>query len=310
MAERVNNEINAKADDALDDDPRCRDQIRLVHYTAQEYLRRTQEQWLPEAHDTITKVCTTYLSYEKFELSCPNLGTAREYNHGWFDSFSRLIIQLCGHHAQSDNLYKFAIHRWGIHARLARNSHRQVMNFLNRPVNVDASAFGISDTPNLWELLVHHASESRSGPEVGSETGDLDHQCATVTALHLAAYFGLETAASEIIQQVSDMDIRFKIFPEKTALMLAAGQGHKAIVRLLLGNCAMVSLVCKSDHTALWYAAKRGSESIVDFLLKNGASKEVTISYTCLPHSRSLYVTFNTVLIALANTRLVLGRLR
>lgn len=41
--------------------------VRLVHYTTQEYLERTQADWFPNAKYTITKVCVTYLSYSIFE---------------------------------------------------------------------------------------------------------------------------------------------------------------------------------------------------------------------------------------------------
>jgi hypothetical protein len=41
--------------------------IRLVHYTAQEYFKRTQRQWFPDAQASITTTCATYLSFNEFE---------------------------------------------------------------------------------------------------------------------------------------------------------------------------------------------------------------------------------------------------
>jgi hypothetical protein len=41
--------------------------IRLVHYTAQEYFERTQEDWFPNAEESITTSCVTYLSFGTFD---------------------------------------------------------------------------------------------------------------------------------------------------------------------------------------------------------------------------------------------------
>jgi hypothetical protein len=41
--------------------------IRLVHYTMQDYFRRTQKRWFPKAETEITNICITYLSFDTFE---------------------------------------------------------------------------------------------------------------------------------------------------------------------------------------------------------------------------------------------------
>lgn len=41
--------------------------IRFIHYTTQKYFDRTHEQWFPEAQATLTRTCTTYLSYHVSE---------------------------------------------------------------------------------------------------------------------------------------------------------------------------------------------------------------------------------------------------
>lgn len=42
------------------------DIIRLVHYTTQDYLERTQQHWFPDAEAMITAICITYLSSPEF----------------------------------------------------------------------------------------------------------------------------------------------------------------------------------------------------------------------------------------------------
>src|SRR3982074_897423 len=41
--------------------------IRLVHYTTQEYFKRTQNHWFPNAEPEITTTCVTYLSFNIFQ---------------------------------------------------------------------------------------------------------------------------------------------------------------------------------------------------------------------------------------------------
>ena len=45
------------------------DTVRLVHYTTQEYLERTEEHWFPKAETHIAMTCVTYLLYKTFESS-------------------------------------------------------------------------------------------------------------------------------------------------------------------------------------------------------------------------------------------------
>lgn len=41
--------------------------IRLVHFTAQNYLERTLTSWFPSVHEVITDSCLTYLSFDVFD---------------------------------------------------------------------------------------------------------------------------------------------------------------------------------------------------------------------------------------------------
>ncbi|GFF54553.1 hypothetical protein IFM46972_10053 [Aspergillus udagawae] len=81
--------------------------IRLVHYTTQEYFRRTQVRWFPDAEHEIVKTCITYLSFDTFQNGfC------------WNDAEFEIRIQ-------SNVLYDYAARNWGHHAREASNRARQ-----------------------------------------------------------------------------------------------------------------------------------------------------------------------------------------
>ncbi|PGG98794.1 hypothetical protein GX51_06590, partial [Blastomyces parvus] len=89
------------------------DIIRLVHYTTQEYLERTQKNSLPNAHTDITKTCVTYLSFGIFETGyCPNK-----------DALTQRF--------ESNILYQYAAWNWGYHAsKSSIEEGKLVMNLL------------------------------------------------------------------------------------------------------------------------------------------------------------------------------------
>jgi len=86
--------------------------IRLVHYAAQEYFERTQKDWFPNAESEITTICVTYLSFNVFESSYYR-------TDGEFEERLKL-----------NQLYDYAAHNWGHHARAASTSCQAVIEFL------------------------------------------------------------------------------------------------------------------------------------------------------------------------------------
>ena len=83
--------------------------IRLVHYTTQEYFKRTQSYWFPNIEADISIICTTYLSFDVFERSFCQ--TDEEFEE-------RL---------RSNQFFKYATQNWGHHARKA-SPLSQVLN--------------------------------------------------------------------------------------------------------------------------------------------------------------------------------------
>jgi len=103
--------------------------VRLVHYTAQEYLERTKEYWFPNAETDITNVCITYLSFSVFENGICETD----------DEFERRL--------QSNPLYDYATHNWGHHACIASMSCHGIMEFLECQMSVKPSADGSEEVP-------------------------------------------------------------------------------------------------------------------------------------------------------------------
>ncbi|OCL01281.1 hypothetical protein AOQ84DRAFT_434922 [Glonium stellatum] len=71
--------------------------IRLVHCTTQEYFKKTQKHWFPNAESLITAICVTYLSFDIFES-------------GFCATDEKFMERL-----SSNRLYDYAARNWGHH---------------------------------------------------------------------------------------------------------------------------------------------------------------------------------------------------
>ncbi|KAH8588562.1 ankyrin repeat protein, partial [Bisporella sp. PMI_857] len=140
--------------------------IRLVHYTTQEYFKRTQHKWFPAGEARITSTCITYLSFHSFDS-----GSCR--------SNAELEERL-----RSNMLYHYAAQNWGHHARVASFLSHEVVNFLHRERNLEAS------------IQVLMSEKQYPGHSRYSETRRM-------TGLHTTAYFGIEGATIILLDQES-----------------------------------------------------------------------------------------------------------
>jgi len=177
--------------------------VRLVHYTAQEYLERTKEYWFPNAETDITNVCITYLSFSVFENGICETD----------DEFERRL--------QSNPLYDYATHNWGHHACIASMSCHGIVEFLECQMKVEASSQALMAV----KRYPFHSGYSQEFPR-------------QMTGLHLAVYFGIGEAANTLLKSSQNPDLRDTY--GRTPLSYAAEKGHKAMVELLLGGGANV----------------------------------------------------------------------
>ncbi|KFZ02648.1 hypothetical protein V500_00038 [Pseudogymnoascus sp. VKM F-4518 (FW-2643)] len=88
--------------------------IRLVHYTTQQYFKRTQGKWFPQIEADMAAICCTYLSFDKFGGGI------------WLDD--KQLEQ----REEENVLYSYAAHNWGLHAHQASILHREVTTFLEK----------------------------------------------------------------------------------------------------------------------------------------------------------------------------------
>ena len=207
--------------------------IRLVHYTAQEYFERTQKDWFPNAEESITASCVTYLSFSTFDGGA--CLTDKEFKE-------RL---------RSNQLYEYAARNWGHHARQASKSSQLIKDFLESEGKVEASS---------QALTVN--KEDFGYPYIQIFPRNM-------TGVHLAAYFGLEEVVNAVLSSRRDPDPTDS--HGRTPLSYAAANGHEAVVRLLLEKGTDVDAKEQAGRTGLMWAAESGHEAVVRLLLEKGA---------------------------------------
>ncbi|KAH8586052.1 ankyrin repeat protein, partial [Bisporella sp. PMI_857] len=173
--------------------------IRLVHYTAQEYLERTQKQWFPNAETDITRICVTYLSFNTFESGFCQTD----------DEFEERL--------RSNQLYDYAAHNWGHHARAVPiEMSKFILDFLQTSSKVSGSG---------------QAMIAAKDYRYRGYSQDVPRQ---ITGVHLAACFGLVDMIVALLENGNEPDIKDTY--GRTPLSYAAERGYEAVVTLLLGK--------------------------------------------------------------------------
>ncbi|KAK6513996.1 hypothetical protein TWF506_008426 [Arthrobotrys conoides] len=217
------------------------DIVRLVHYTAQEYLERTWEKWFPNAHIDITERCITYLSYDIFKTRVSDGDSIISLEDSMISLGSRV-------------LYDYALQNWVYHA----------------------TASSIEITPLVLDFLKSEAGISAYSQTLSILQGYLDYGLwppKRVTGVHLAAYFGLHKSVEELLKD-NNIDLEAQDDNGRTPLALAVWWGHNTIIHLLLDKGANLETKDDDDQTPLLQSVIQGSEEVVKLLLERNADIE------------------------------------
>ncbi|QGA16434.1 hypothetical protein EYB26_004101 [Talaromyces marneffei] len=210
--------------------------IRLIHYTTQEYFERTWKIWFPEAHRNIAMVSLTYLSFEQFAT-----GPCED----WEEYRDRL---------EGNPVYEYAARYWGYHAKEA---YSEVKDLVDRFFQCDSALASAAQV-----LSLRRASRSRT---LTAQEG--------VSGLHLAAWFGLEDKADELLQDPGYHDAADN--KGQTALHWATRNVQALTVELLIRGGFNINVADKNGTTALHYAAGQGDRQLIQLLVRNGAHLDV-----------------------------------
>ena len=214
------------------------DVVRLVHYTTQEYLERTEKDWFPKAETYVTMTCITYLSFKTFES-------------GFCQTDEDFEERL-----QLNPLYNYAAQNWGNHARTASLEVEQsILDFLWSEAKVSASV----------QVLI-------ASRNYGGYSGYSQNVPRQMIGVHIAAYFGLTGVVMALLKNRDHLNI--KDGWDRTPLSWAAQQGHEMVVKLLLEKGAELEFKDMLGKTPLLWAAEEGHAAVVKLLLEKGAELE------------------------------------
>ncbi len=219
--------------------------IRLVHYTTQEFFEHIRLEWNPDALEEIASICLTYLAFDTFRS-----GSCRS-DEDFEERVGKSIF------------LDYAARYWVEHVRPVEAAVSELaLAFLQD----DALA-----SCNTQIISMKHSTQIMSMKGYKYQGYSQIFPQAT-TGLHLSARFGLVLLSRMLLTvdyKESLISVNAKDSDGRTPLSWAAGNGHEAVVKLLL-ETSQVEVNSKDyyNQTPLSRAAQNGHEAVVKLLLK------------------------------------------
>ncbi|KAJ7814599.1 hypothetical protein B0H14DRAFT_2375859 [Mycena olivaceomarginata] len=224
--------------------------VRLIHYTAQDYLDRIRDTEFPHAQTEIAGACITYLSFQKFARA-GDLDLESFLDENPLLDYARLFCL--------------------IHAR-GEPEHRikgNILRFLTHLV----------DCGPPWQIMFSmHTSLPRTRLGIAAYFGMLEvardlikEDGFDVSALRGAITNGCTHMVSLLMKTRGGVDINSEAQPYSKALQAASSPRHYPIICILLANGANVNSQSGICGTALRAASLAGHTNVVLLLLDHGA---------------------------------------
>ncbi|KAL2863155.1 uncharacterized protein BJX67DRAFT_384905 [Aspergillus lucknowensis] len=239
------------------------DRVHLTHPAARDFLVRKNERpyWVSdwggclapgESERLFARACVEYLHSIDIDLCSEN-----------WDHFVSLVATL--------PFLQYSIQSWNYHLRRAE---------ILKDEKDEKDKDGDEDSIHGYALDI-----LRRDDDIGwfwYKNGMTDSHIRCLTPLMKASFLGLDRAVTTLLAE-QGTDVNAVIPCGRSALSLAAENGHESTVRLLLSNrarhkCIFAKLFGRrhvddpdsSGRTPLWYAAKEGHKPVVRLLLETG----------------------------------------
>ncbi|TFK21268.1 ankyrin [Coprinopsis marcescibilis] len=232
--------------------------VRLVHYTARDYLKPTLDNHSPLPHTVISSTCAAYL------LAC------RFNNRRFREQFDMMDL------FQRDPFLDYSYSNWAPHAREHNPISGVVCDFVrqcnNYPIHLrtfymythmdSLNSLHVAASHGLTELL-EVTNTAGNKPDINSCTTP-----GNATALILAAQYGFLQVVKHLLQE-DNIDVNAQTIAGVTALMAASSDGFVAIAKSLL-EFPGINVNARSVHglTALASAIDNGHTAIAKALVR------------------------------------------
>ena len=211
-----------------------RETVRLVHFTAQNYLANLPQPLYEGAKRDIPRTCIAYLSFEVFEdISSKKLS-----------DYKRKVREY--------PFLNYAAGNWGDHAKedFTEETRRLALDFLKQDSKLESSLLAVQ----MDDKRLHYETD--------------DDLPKSVNGLHVAAALGLVDLFDTLLE-AKDASPNAKDVDGLTPLSWAAKLGQREMVqKLLLREDVELEVEDNSGRTPLSWAAEESYEDVVRLLLE------------------------------------------
>ncbi|OTA08248.1 hypothetical protein A9Z42_0091960 [Trichoderma parareesei] len=239
--------------------------IRLAHYTLQEYFEREGRHWFQHAETDIARACLTYLSFCAFESD--------RYDHET-DEYG---------FPANLSLSRYAARHWGNHACGAPERHLMplILDFLCSDAKRSSTDRALSE---IHRSAIHIAiffkleSTVLTLIEMGHDVNGPDPNGRT--PLLQAVKSGCTPMVQLLLRAGAEVDVGDELLGH-TPLTCASNAGSESTVKLLLEHGADVDYDPRGEGwSALSCAFMRTHFGIAKLLLEEGANPNVLVGFT------------------------------
>ena len=232
--------------------------VRLVHYTAEEYLAYDRQARFPYGHQLITETLLTYLRFAIFDA-----GTDGPFQLEVDSKYHLDVDQYCKKMIAENLLLAYATEQWGFHAQEALQ-----LRLLNEKANSRTSMRDPQDMINAFLALPGNVTTHVRMRHHLERMRDLEideHAPESVSSLLLAAGAGVCLLVQSFIEQGANVK---EDSNGSTAMHYAAANNHIQIVRLLLNKQIQLHVQNYDNQTALDLAITAGHRAVVRMLVE------------------------------------------
>ncbi|KAL8759293.1 MAG: hypothetical protein Q9184_003678, partial [Pyrenodesmia sp. 2 TL-2023] len=234
--------------------------IRLVHYTAQQFLDGIRKSLFPDAQAQILRTCLTYLSFDEFKRGrCA------------FESFEDHVNKVANGKRIAKRRFlpfrllefpflRYAASNWGRHAagEVGFSQQQEILAFLEDPMLLESAA-QVQDSDLLYPW-----------PWSDEGAGVIKKNL----PLFVAGSFGLHDITAVLLTGRGEFDVNAQYGSnERTVLHQAVETGNVCLTRVLLDAGADARLRegrSVTEHSVLYKAIAQGHNAIVEILLSHG----------------------------------------
>jgi ankyrin repeat protein len=254
--------------------------LRLVHKSLHDYLQSeyNRQNLFKDGHSEIALICLTYMKFNfssnsedlnSLDLAESDVMPQEQHSAEHQMKLGRTIIQryvfldyaICNWCYHTKKTVCTKVRDLGIDLLLDDSNFRCIsQNLRTWPISIAwylAQSYGIAAP--IKHLFDRHESTIRASL----------WETSTVSALHIAAYYGIESIARELIDKYSvDINAEFRLAVSPLLIASLSDQDNSKIFHLLGRSEIKVNQQCANGYTTLIRAAKNGNTDLARLLLQ------------------------------------------